>query len=196
MKKRIIPLVLALALLLSLAGCAKAPAPSAEPTASPTAAPSPEPSSEPTLAEDFTIGGAEWGAGYESVRALLGDAEELENGMRLSKKGVTFFGQKADIDYVFAKVDGAAKLNAVAVIFEPDFDKDAVVAGVSEVLGEIDKTIVSSGGAILSVEEPLWKWHDDETVGMKYLHTAAFGEYLTLTGSRPAFVITYNGLWN
>jgi len=45
MKKRIIPLVLALALLLTLAGCAKtpAPAPSAEPTQEPTAAPSSEP---------------------------------------------------------------------------------------------------------------------------------------------------------
>ena len=149
----------------------------------------------PTLAEDFTVRGVKWGAAYDEVKATLGDAEELENGMRLSKKGVEFFGQKADIEYVFAKVDGEARLNAVAVVFEPDFDKDAVVEAVSAVLGEIDKTVVSASGETIEVEEPLWKWHDDEKVGMKYMHTAAFAEYL-YPNDRPVLEIIYNGLWS
>ncbi|MBR5114943.1 MAG: hypothetical protein IK101_06570 [Oscillospiraceae bacterium] len=149
----------------------------------------------PTLAEDFTVRGVKWGLTYDEVKAQIGSAEELENGMRLSKTGAEFFGQKADIDYVFAKVDGEARLNAVLVVFEPDFDKQAVAAAITDVLGEIDKTVLSASGEIIPVEEPLWKWHDDETVGMKYLHTAAFGEYL-YPDNRPVLEIIYNGLWS
>ena len=150
---------------------------------------------EPSLAKDFSVGGVKWGAAYDEVKTMLGDAEELENGMRLSKKGVEFFGQKADIDYVFAKVDGEARLNAVAVIFEPDFDKDAVVEAITAVLGEIDKTVVSASGETIEVEEPLWNWHDEEKVGMKFMHTAAFAEYL-YPENRPVLEIIYNGLWS
>jgi hypothetical protein len=149
----------------------------------------------PTLAEDFTVRGVKWGAAYDEVKAQIGDAEELENGMRLSKKGAEFFGQKADIDYVFAKVDGEARLNAVAVVFEPDFDKEAVAAAITAVLGEIDKYAHSSSGDVIPVEEALWTWHDDEKVGMKFMHTAHFGEYL-YPGDRPVLEIIYNGLWS
>ena len=150
---------------------------------------------DPALGQDFTVGGAAWGSSYETVKSLLGSGvEELENGARLSKKRVSFFGQKADLDYLFGDVDGEMRLCAVTVKFEKDFDKAAVVEGVSGVLGEIDKTVVSAGGDVLAVEEPLWKWHDDETVGMKYLHTAAFSEDL-FTG-RPVLEFNYNGLWS
>ena len=149
----------------------------------------------PTLAEDFTVRGVKWGAAYDEVKAQIGDAEELENGMRLSKKGAEFFGQKADIDYVFAKVDGKARLNAVAVVFEPDFDKDAVAAAITAVLGEIDKYAHSSSGDVIPVEEALWNWHDDEKVGMKFMHTAAFREN-PYPDNRPGLEIIYNGLWS
>ena len=148
-----------------------------------------------SIAQNFTVGGVPWAADYETVKRLLGDAEELDNGMLLSKKGAEFFGQKADIEYVFAKVDGEARLNAVAVVFEPDFDKAAVVEAITAVLGEIDKTVVSASGDVIPVEEPLWKWHDEEKVGIKYLHTAAFAEYL-YPGNRPVLEIIYNGLWS
>jgi hypothetical protein len=149
---------------------------------------------EPSLAKDFSVGGVKWGAAYDEVKTMLGDAEELENGMRLSKKGVEFFGQKADLDYFFGDVDGEMRLCTVAVKFEKDFDKAAVVEGVSGVLGEIDKTVLSANGDVLAVEEPLWKWHDEETVGTKYMHTAAFSEDL-FTG-RPVLEFNYNGLWS
>ncbi len=150
---------------------------------------------EPTLTEDFTIGGAAWGAGYESVRALLGSgAEELENGARLAQKGLIFFGQKADVDYFFADVDGEIKLCAVSLTFDKDFDKQAVVDGVSSVLGEIDKYTLTANGERMAVPEQLWKWHDEEQIGLKYLHTAAFAED-ALTG-RPVLEFVYNGRWN
>ncbi len=150
---------------------------------------------ESTLGKDFSIGNVEWGSGYEQVKATIGkEAEELENGARLSRKGLTFFGQKADVDYLFGNVDGEMKLCAVSIRFEKDFDKEAVVEGVSSVLGEIDKYTLTANGERMAVPEQLWKWHDEEQVGLKYLHTAAFAED-ALTG-RPVLEFVYNGLWN
>ncbi len=151
---------------------------------------------EPTLAEDFTIGGAAWGSGYESVRALLGSgAEQLENGARLAQKDLIFFGQKVDVDYFFTEDRGDMRLTGIVLTFEKDFDKQAVVEGVSSVLGEIDKYTLTANGERMAVPEQLWKWHDEEQVGGgRYLHTAAFAED-ALTG-RPVLEFVYNGLWN
>jgi hypothetical protein len=153
------------------------------------------------LAEDFTLDGVPWGSKLQTVRPLLGSrgvapgevVEESEQYTRLYQKGLSFFGQNAEIYYLFTNDKGDMKLCAISLMFDKDFDKEAVVEGVSSVLGEIDKYTVTGSGDRIPVDEPLWKWHDEEKAGLKYMHTAAFAEDLA-TG-RPVLEFSYNGLW-
>ena len=164
-KRSALAIVLAAVLTLGLAACALTGPKTVEKS-----------SNELTLTSNYTVGGVRWGSRFNEIQEKFGDEAEVSHyGTGLTVKDVTFCGQKADVEYLLAHVSGKTMLYSVEIMFDEDFDKDAVISGVNDVLGEIndDEYYTFSDGTRYHVN-PFWASYGSSTYRVSYKYYADF----------------------
>ena len=166
-KRSALAIVLAAVLTLGLAACAVTGPKTVEKS-----------SFEPTLTTSYSVGGVGWGSEFDEIQEKLGDAAEVSHyGTGLTVKDVTFCGQKADVEYLTARMAGmnvSYELYAVDILFDEDFDKDAVISGVSDVLGEGEEIEIDRFGEHDDLPEQLWRWMSTAKYGFIPKYRASF----------------------
>lgn len=129
--------------------------------------------------EDYSVGGAKWGATADEVKKLLGaNASQSADGLTLTVSSAELCGQKAQARFGFVQGVSGTALNSVTFVFADGFDRAGLITELEKTLGQRDKFYYSAAGDKLDAPEENWYWHGAESVGqggaLKYFYKASF----------------------